>query len=127
MKCKILVVDDESGIRNSFRDILDREGYKADEAATGEEALDKLSNDKFDLVLLDLRMPGMGGVEALKHIRDLHGNIPVYIMTGFYADYLEKLRDIASEGMNFELMDKPIGRNQLVSLVKNVLPEPLAC
>jgi len=66
---RILVVDDDAQIRRVMRTTLDTHSYEVDDARSGEEALEKLRTDQFDLVLLDVNMPGMGGVEACRTIR----------------------------------------------------------
>jgi len=68
-KAKILIVDDEPQLRRVMSTTLVANGYTVDQARTGEEALDKLREKKLDLVLLDLNMPGMGGLEACREIR----------------------------------------------------------
>jgi two-component system KDP operon response regulator KdpE len=66
---RILVVDDDPQIRRVMRVTLTGQGYEVDDAKSGEAALEKLRLDKFDLVMLDMNMPGMGGLEACRHIR----------------------------------------------------------
>ena len=71
---KILVVDDHKHIRLLFKEELEEDGYLIDVASDGFEALDKLNNQQFDLVVLDLRMPGMDGMETLSEIKRLNGD-----------------------------------------------------
>ncbi|GIL12858.1 MAG: DNA-binding response regulator [Chloroflexi bacterium] len=79
----ILVVDDEGAIRYSVSKTLQRVGYEVDEAATGEEALDMMTKREYDVVLTDIRMPGLTGVELLKRIKDISPDAIVILMTGY--------------------------------------------
>jgi DNA-binding response OmpR family regulator len=82
----VLVVDDEESIRFLYREELEDEGYRVITAADGEEALRKIGKEKPDLVTLDIRMPGMDGIEVLHKIREIDKEIPV-IMSTAYGEY----------------------------------------
>ncbi len=82
-KPRVLVVDDDAGIRETMADILALEGYDVTLAASGEEAVAIAQRERFDVALLDIRMPGMNGVEALKMIKGLDPTIRVIMITGF--------------------------------------------
>ncbi len=77
----ILVADDDAAIREMVRALLEDEGYKVSEASTGQEALDGLQAGAFDLLILDMRMPGMTGLDVLKQLREKQGDLPVILMT----------------------------------------------
>lgn len=79
----VLVVDDEGAIRYSVSKTLQRVGYNVNEAASGEEALDSIRNQRYDVILTDIRMPGITGVELLKRIKDLAPDAIVILMTGY--------------------------------------------
>ena len=68
---KILIVDDEPGVRDSLSGVLQDEGYATSQAATGEDCLESLRDHPVDLVLLDVWLPGMDGLETLQKIREL--------------------------------------------------------
>jgi CheY-like chemotaxis protein len=70
MKNRVLVVDDEDGIRLLYKKELEEEGCKVELAASGEEAIERLSNNSIDLVLLDIKMPGMDGFEVLRIVKE---------------------------------------------------------
>jgi len=93
---KILVVDDEEPIRILYKEELEDEGYEVELAGSGPEALEKLNRSKPDLVTLDLKMPGMGGLEVLSKIRELDTKLPVIICTA-YGDYRRDLTSWASD------------------------------
>jgi DNA-binding response OmpR family regulator len=79
----VLVVDDEGAIRYSVSKTLQRVGYNVNEAASGEEALEAMKQQRFDVVLTDIRMPGLTGVELLKRIREQAPDAIVILMTGY--------------------------------------------
>lgn len=85
----VLIVDDEPDLRMMFKDILGTFGYKLDEASDGVECLEKMSKKKYDLILLDLMMPRMDGMEALTRIKqdsEKYGTAPVLILTNLTSD-----------------------------------------
>jgi DNA-binding response OmpR family regulator len=82
----ILVVDDEESIRFLYREELEDEGYTVIVARDGEEALRKVRDDSPDLVTLDIRMPGMDGIEVLQKLKERHKELPV-IMSTAYGEY----------------------------------------
>jgi two-component system response regulator (stage 0 sporulation protein F) len=80
---KILVVDDEESIRELYRAELADEGYDVDLAADGQQALRRLESGRPDLVTLDVKMPGIDGIETLRRIREKDATIPVILVTAF--------------------------------------------
>jgi len=116
----ILIVDDEEGLREGLSKLLEGEGYAVIAAETGEEALQILQQSHIDLVLTDMRMPGMDGIELLKKIRERHGELGVIILTGYgqIESYIE--------AMNFgaiEYVSKPFKVNELKFIVNKVLSD----
>jgi len=80
---KILVVDDEEFIRELYRDELVEEGYRVELAENGAEALAKMGTFRPDLVTLDVKMPGLDGIEVLRRIREKDASVPVLLVTAF--------------------------------------------
>jgi DNA-binding response OmpR family regulator len=80
---KILVVDDEENIRELYRDELSEEGYEVELAEDGYEALKKVEMFCPDLVTLDVKMPGIDGLEVLRRIREANPSLPVLLLTAF--------------------------------------------
>ncbi len=121
MNKRILVIDDDLAIRKSFALALEDADCQVDTAESGEEGIDKASNTKYDLIFLDLKMPGINGVETLIRLRDGGHKMPVYIITAFHEEFMDQLRVAADEGYEFEVMQKPIESQNLVRITKAIL------
>ena len=87
-KSRILVVDDEAAIRDSLRMTLEYEGYEFIGAATGQEGLALVEREAPDLVLLDVKMPGMDGLEVLDRLRSMNETLPIVVISGLGATLL---------------------------------------
>jgi len=114
----VLVVDDEKAIRETVGPFLEQDGYRVTLAATGRDALDAARRDTPDVVLLDLVMPGMPGVEVLKNLHAMNPDIPVIIVTG-YPD-----SNLVAEAMHYPpvmLLAKPVEKTVLLRSVRRVL------
>jgi len=111
---RILVVDDELVVRDSTKEWLEDEGFRVDMAGSGGEALEKLAGQHYDLVLLDVKMPGMDGVEVLKRAREMYPELPVVMMTA-YATV-----ESAVEAMKVGALDylmKPFDPEAMIAMV----------
>jgi DNA-binding NtrC family response regulator len=82
-KSRILVVDDEEGMCEFLHYLLEGEGYEVDVAHSGDQALAKVEGTAFDLILADIKMPGIDGLEMLRHIREADEETVVIVMTGY--------------------------------------------
>ena len=82
-KARILVVDDERGMCEFLRFLLQEEGYEVDVAHSGDQALAKVSESKFELILADIKMPGLDGLEMLRELREADEDTVVIVMTGY--------------------------------------------
>src|SRR5678815_3737980 len=78
----ILIIDDEKAIRKTLMEILSFEGYKIEEAADGEEGLKKFKEKNYDLVLCDIKMPKLDGIEFLEKAKEVNVDVPVIIISG---------------------------------------------
>ena len=121
MTKRILVIDDEDAIRKSFELALEDSGYPVDTASSGMDGIEMLKSQSYDLVFLDLKMPGINGVETLREIRKLNENIAVYIVTAFYGEFFEELQHVADQGAEFELLNKPVDGDMILTLCRSVL------
>ena len=82
-KARILVVDDEEGMCEFLHYLLEGEGYEVEVAHSGDQALTKVEETAFDLILADIKMPGIDGLEMLRHIREADEETVVIVMTGY--------------------------------------------
>jgi len=112
----ILVVDDEKSIRDSIKMILEYEHYEVDLAEDGAKALMKIENNNFDLVLLDIKMPGMDGMEVLGKIKELYPDLPVVMISGHGT--IETAVEATKKGA-FDFLPKPLDRDKLIITVRN--------
>jgi len=93
---RILIVDDEENIRFLYKEELEDEGFAVDLAKNGEEALEKVDQFQPDLITLDIKMPGLNGLEVLKRIREQKRNLPI-ILCSAYGEYKQDLTTWASD------------------------------
>src|SRR5208337_4706343 len=114
----ILIVDDEAGIRDSLAGILADEGYSASSAESGEACLEVLRKAAFDVVLLDIWMPGIDGLETLERIREL-GNPPEVIMISGHGTIETAVR--ATKLGAYDFLEKPLSLEKTLILVKNAI------
>ena len=80
---KILIVDDEAGMQRLLARILDRQGYETLTVGSAKEALQLINSDSFDLVLTDIQMPGMNGLELLREIKAFDPSLPIIVVTAY--------------------------------------------
>ncbi len=112
---RILVIDDEAVIREGLRQSLALEGYQVEVAANGKIGMDKLQKNEFSVVISDLKMPIMSGIDVLKTIQVLQPNVPVIIITGFAT--VDSAVDAMKNGA-FEYLTKPFLPDQILEKVE---------
>lgn len=115
---KILIIDDEQSIRSTLREILEYEQYTIDEAQDGQEGLNKLISDKYDIALCDVKMPKMDGIELLERVQ-MAGIDTQFIMISAHGT-IETAVDATKMGA-FDFVPKPPDLNRLLLTVKNAL------
>ena len=113
---KIMVVDDEENIRFLYKEELMDEGYEVVLAASGEEALDLLGEGKPDLITLDIKMPGMDGIETLRKIKEIDKELPVVLCTA-YGQYKQDFSSWASDAYVVKSADLA----ELKSVIKDIM------
>ncbi len=121
MTKRILVIDDDEAIRKSFVLALEDTPYQVDTAASGEKGIEMEQNASYDLIFLDMKMPGLNGAQTLLRLRKIDKDVPVYIVTAFYKEFFEELKSAQEDGINFEIVKKPIGLDEIVLVAKGVL------
>jgi two-component system nitrogen regulation response regulator NtrX len=114
----ILVIDDEKSIRNVLKDILGNEGFTVDEAPDGEEGWKKFSAGSFDLVLCDIKMPRMDGIEFLQKVTASGSEVPVIMISGH--GNIETAVDAVKKGA-FDYVSKPPDLNRLLITLRNAM------
>ena len=115
---KILIVDDEASIRNTLREILEFEKYDVDEANDGIQCLGKLKKAKYDVVIMDIKMPKMDGMEALERVQTISSDTPVIMISG-HAN-IDTAVDAVKKGA-FDFISKPPDLNRLLITVRNAM------
>ena len=113
---KILIIDDARAIRNSFSGILEDEGYDVDVAENGQQGLEMVEKEKYDVIFCDIKMPVMGGVETLKRLMDM-GIDSAVVMISANAD-LSTAVDCIKNGA-FDFIEKPLDLNRILITVRN--------
>ncbi len=121
MSKRVLVIDDDLAIRKSFALTLEDTDCQVDTAESGKAGIDKASNTEYDLIFLDLKMPGINGVETLIRLRDNGHKMPIYIVTAFHEEFIDQLRVADEKDYEFEVMQKPIMSEDLVRITKAIL------
>ncbi len=114
----ILIIDDERAIRNTLSEILSYEGYKIDEAADGEEGLKKFTSAAFDVVLCDIKMPKMDGIEFLEKAKLINPDVPIIVISGH--GNIETAVEAVKKGA-FDYISKPPDLNRMLITLRNAL------
>ena len=117
-RASVLLVDDEAAIRESLRMILEYEGYRVDEAASGGEALSRVAARAPSLLLVDIKMPEMDGLELLSALRERGYSMPVVMISGHgtVATAVE-----ATQLGAFDFLEKPLRRERVLLCLRNAL------
>ena len=118
MKARILVIDDEAAIRDSLRMILEYEDYQFLGAASGQEGIALVQRDRPDLVLLDIKMPGMDGIEVLRKLHAHDETLPIVMISG-HGTTATAVEAIRSGAVDF--LDKPLSSERVIVTLQNAL------
>jgi len=114
----ILVIDDEKSIRNTLKEVLEYENHTIDLASDGEEGLEKFKSNQYEIVLLDIKMPGMDGTEVLDNIVAESPDIPVIMISG-HGNIDTAVESIKKGAYDF--IEKPLDLNRLLITIRNAL------
>ncbi|HET9887189.1 MAG TPA: hybrid sensor histidine kinase/response regulator [bacterium] len=115
---RVLIIDDETNIRSTLGDFMMLSGYEADTAADGPRGMDLLGSKSYDLVLLDLHMPGMDGIAVTEWIRETHPEIPVIVMTG-HATVESSIRALRLGA--YDYIQKPFTLDEIERTIGNCI------
>jgi len=118
MPYRVLVVDDETAIREAIRMTLEYEGYRVDEARSGQEGIDKATKVPYDAILLDIKMPVLDGIEVLENLKEQKVPTPVVMVSG-HAD-IQTAVECTKRGA-FDFLEKPLNRDKLLLSVRNAV------
>src|SRR5664279_6473909 len=114
----ILIIDDEKSIRKTLNEILSFEGYKIEEAADGEEGLKKFKEKNFDIVLCDIKMPKLDGIEFLEKAREINDEVPIIIISGH--GNIETAVEAVKKGA-YDYISKPPDLNRMLITLRNAM------
>jgi two-component system, NtrC family, nitrogen regulation response regulator NtrX len=115
---KILVIDDERSIRNTLKDILEYEKYEVDLAEDGIKGLEKVKQTEFDIILCDIKMPGMDGIEVLEKIMEISPDSPVVMISG-HGNIDTAVESIKKGAYDF--IEKPLDLNRILITIRNAM------
>jgi two-component system, NtrC family, nitrogen regulation response regulator NtrX len=118
----ILIIDDEKAIRKTLTEILSYEGYKIDEASDGEEGLKRFSEKAYDIVLCDIKMPKLDGIEFLEKAKEINGDVPVIMISGH--GNIDTAVEAVKKGA-FDYISKPPDLNRLLITLRNALDKQI--
>src|SRR5216684_2300762 len=118
MPYRVLVVDDETAIREAIRMTLEYEGYRVDEARSGEDGIDKATKVPYDAILLDIKMPVLDGIEVLENLKSQRVPTPVIMVSG-HGD-IQTAVECTKRGA-FDFLEKPLNRDKLLLSVRNAV------
>jgi len=119
-RARLLVVDDESNLRAALRDVLSLMGYYVDVSASGDEALQSLEESSYDLMVLDMHMPGMHGVEVMKRVRQDYPDVSIIVLTAHAS--VESAIAAVKSGVD-DYMLKPFDIGELAETITRTLRE----
>jgi CheY-like chemotaxis protein len=117
---RILIVDDSATDRELFRAILERDGYSVFEASSGKEALKAIQGTRFDMMILDLSMPDMDGIEVLRIVRAKRPQLKIIVASGFMP---EQMLHVAKTLGAIATLDKVLAVDLLLPMVGKLLKE----
>jgi len=116
---KILVIDDDPSVLGAYRLILDEAGYSVRQAENGLQGIEMAQAERPDLIFLDLKMPGIDGVETLRRLKAMDATLKVYIVTAFSSEYVSQLKAAHDEGLDFQLASKPLSSAQIRNVARS--------
>ena len=117
-KSRILLVDDDSTITTSFQMVLQNEGYDVDTASDGRQALERFERENYQLVILDIKLPDINGIEVARRIRKHNDDVRLVIVTGYPE--LEDSIETIELGIE-EILLKPVNVEELIHVIRSTV------
>lgn len=117
-KSRILLVDDDSTITTSFQMVLQNEGYEVDTASDGRQALERFRQDNYQLIILDIKLPDINGIEVARRIRKHNNEVRLVIVTGYPE--LEDSIETIELGIE-EILLKPVNVEELIHVIRSTI------
>lgn len=118
IKKRVLIIEDDEEMRALLRDVIEEDGYKTDSVNNGSEAFRKLVKESFDLIITDIRMPGLTGLDILPGMKKLHPEAPIIIITAFGSEEVQ--RKALERGATVYL-EKPLRFHELRTLIREII------
>ncbi|MFA4991206.1 MAG: response regulator [Candidatus Omnitrophota bacterium] len=118
---RILVIDDDEAICNSVKSILEKEGYEVDTSLSGESGIEKVKSANYDLVYLDIHMPGMGSLDTFRAIRAIKKDAKVCVITAMADEHMTEYLLLIKEGAIDKIVRKPVFRDALLKITGELM------
>jgi CheY-like chemotaxis protein len=118
---RILIIDDDEIVCNGVKSILEKEGYEVDTSLSGISGIEKVKNADYDLIYLDIHMPGMNGLETFRHIKAIKENAKICIITAMSDDKMTEYLLLIKEGAVDKIVRKPVFKDMLLKTTKEML------
>jgi DNA-binding response OmpR family regulator len=115
---RIMIIEDDEEMRSLMKDFFEEEGFETDSVSNGVDALRMLSKDHFDLVITDIRMPGLTGLDILPRIRSLKPETPIIVMTAYGSDDVRR-RSLERGATTY--LEKPIHLSKLRTVIREMV------
>ena len=119
MTQSVLIIDDDAGVRGAFQLVLGEFGSTVRVAENGLQGIALVKAERPDLIFLDLKMPGIDGVETLRRLLAIDNTLNIYVVTAFSQEYLADLKRAQAEGLAFQLANKPLSSNQIRHIARS--------
>jgi CheY-like chemotaxis protein len=119
---RILIVEDQAEVREALRDLFTAAGYEVSVAKDGYDAIEKAVSEDYDVITMDVRMPGMNGIRATDLLRERRPSIPVVIISGYLGDTFEYRKTLEAMGVKY-FLEKPVSLADAVQTVRRAIEE----
>lgn len=120
-KAKIMIVDDEKIVLRAYEKELETEDYEVITASTAEEAIEKAQDEQFDIILTDLVLPGLSGLDLCKEIKNISPQTEVVLMSGYHEEMQKNWVEFIRAGGHDFFLRKPLNTGELTDTIKTIL------